>query len=225
MAADPTATLTASATVAAAGAGVLAAIGTGALAAATWRLGNLTRTMTVHEQEQLDLLRRDRDLRLRPILELHGCGVGPATGPQGTAVLTVWNHGQGLAVNAFGVGECQDRTDARLPVEPYMSVRTVHIRPGAENVAIQMQRPAEGELHAALLTPTPGVYSVQRGDERYAVFCLDETGRTLYRFLFGQPAVDGWVAGDPPPAWAVEALRRVPELKPAGADLNRLLNP
>jgi hypothetical protein len=88
-----------------------------------------------------------------------------------------------------------------------------------------MQPPVEGGLHAELLKPTPGVYCVQRGDGHYALFCLDETGRTLYRFLFGQPAVDCWVAGEPPPAWAVELLRRIPELKPAGADLNALLNP
>jgi hypothetical protein len=211
---------------AAAIAGFAVAVVTGVLAWQTGRLADETRTATKHEQDQLELLRRDRDLRLRPILEFHDCSVGPAAGPQGTAVLTVSNYGQGLAVRAFCVGQCQDRTDQRLPVNPYMSVRTVHIRPGAENFAIALGPADDAARHAALLEPTPGGPSEQRGDGRYAVFCLDETGRTLYRFLFGQPAVDRWVAGEPPPPpWAVPLLRRVPELTPAGADLNRLLNP
>jgi hypothetical protein len=224
---DVIATVTAVAAAAAAVAGTAAAIATIVLAKQTGRLAAETRATTVHDQEQLELLRRDRDLRLRPMLEFHGCGVGPGTGPQGkAAVLAVSNYGQGLAVNAFCVGECQDqRPDERLAVEPYVSVRPVHIRPGAENIAIEMQRPVEGGLHAELLKPTDGVYSEQRGDGRYALFCLDETGRTLYRFLFGQPAVDRWMAGEPTPPWAVEVLRRVQELKPEGADLNALLNP
>jgi hypothetical protein len=224
---DVIAIVTAVAAAAAAVAGTVAAIATIALARSTSRLAELTRATTVHEQDQLELLRRDRDLRLRPMVEFHGCEVGPGAGPRGkVAVLAVSNYGQGLAVNAFCVGKCRDqRPDERLAVEPYVSVRTIHIRPGAEHVAIEMQLPVEGELHAELLKPTPDVYSVQRGDGGYALFCLDETGRTLYRFLFGQPAVDRWVAGEPPPAWAVELLRRMPELKPAGADLNALLNP
>jgi hypothetical protein len=57
------------------------------------------------------------------------------------------------------------------------------------------------------------------------VFCPDETGRTLYRFLFGQAGVDCWVAGESPLPWVVPLLRRVAELKPEDADLNRPLNP
>jgi hypothetical protein len=138
----------------------------------------------------------------------------------------VSNYGQGLAVNAFCVGECQDqRHDARLAVNPYLSVRTVHIRLGVEHVQIELEPLVEGGLQAELLKPTPDVYSEQRGDGRYAVFCLDETGRTLHRFLFGQPAVDRWVATGLAPPWAVEVLRRVPALKQEGANMNALLNP
>ncbi len=226
MAADPTMTLTAWATVAAAAAGFLAAIGTGGLAAATWRLGNLTRTMTVHEQEQLDLLRRDRDMRLRPVLEFHGCRVIEGAGPRREAILTVSNHGQGLAVNAYCTCECTDERPGECLVRgPYVSERVSHIPPGAEHREIELQPPVESGLHAAFLEPTPGVSSVSLGGQQYAVFCLDETGRKLYRFLFGQPTVDMWEAGEPAPGWAIELLRRVPELKPDGADLNRLLNP
>ena len=79
---------------------------------------------------------------------------------------------------------------------------------GAEHLEIDLEPPVDGGLHAALLNPTPGLYTVQRGDRQHAVFCLDETGRTLYRFLFGQAGVDRWVAGEPPPPWVVELLRR-----------------
>jgi hypothetical protein len=58
-----------------------------------------------------------------------------------------------------------------------------------------------------------------------AVFCLDETGRRLYRSLFGQPTVDTLQAGEPAPDWATPLLRRTPSLKPEGVDLNKLLNP
>ena len=226
MAAHAAATFTAWATAAAAVAGFLAAIGTGALAWQTRRLANLTRAMTVHEQEQTELLRRDRDVRLRPVLEFHGCRVVEGAGAQPkAAVLTVSNHSHGLAVNAFCVCECTDeRPGERLAVDPYVSVRTVNIPPGAEQREIVLEPPVEGGVHAALLEPTPGLYSVSLGGRRYALFCLDETGRTLYRFLFGSSGVDRWESGETPPAWVRPLLQRVLGLKPEGVDLNVLLN-
>lgn len=215
MGADAIATLTAWGTAAAAAAGFLAAIGTGALAWQTRRLANLTRATMAREQEQLELLRRDRDLRLRPVLEFHGCAVVEGQEETRKAVVEVSNHGQGLAVNAFCVGECRDiRPGHRLTTDQYMSIHTVHIPPGAERREIELEPADDAARHDALLKPTPGGYSVQLGGQRYAVFCLDETGRTLYRCLFGQPGVDRWAAGEPQPPWLVPLLRRVPELKP-----------
>jgi hypothetical protein len=138
---DVIATVTAVAAAAAAIAGTAAAIATIVLAKQTGRLADETRATTVHDREQLDLLRRDRDMRLRPMLEFHGCDAGPGAGLQRkAAVLAVSNYGQGLSVNAFCVGEWQDRRPDEHPaVEPYVSVRTVHIRPGADHLGIELE--------------------------------------------------------------------------------------
>ncbi len=158
--ADAIGTITAWGTVAAAAAGFLAAVGPGVLALQTRRLANETRNTTQEEIRQTDLLRRDRELRLRPVVEIHDCSV---LEKPDRAILRVSNRGQGLAVFAFCTCECTN--DRTLASGSYISSRPVHIPPGAAPCEIELRPLVDSGLHAALLTPTPGVYSVSLGGE------------------------------------------------------------
>ena len=191
---------------AAALASLMAALGTLYLARQTARLARETREATRDQRRQTDLIDRDRELRLRPVLQIHHWDV---VDESQRAVLWVSNYGQGLAASAFCVGRHSDEHDRSYS---FVSSRPIHIPPGGQRIGLELRHVPE--QHDALLKPAS---DEPRISLQYSVFCVDEIAHRLYRFLYPY-GVDTWTPGEPRPPWVDPLLDLAPYLSPgAGA--------
>lgn len=183
-------------------ASLLAALGTLYLARQTVRLARETREANRDQRRQTDLLERDRELRLRPVLQIHHWDV---VGESDGAVLWVSNCGQGLAASAFCAGRHSDEHGRSYS---FVSSRPIHVPQGGQRVSLEL-RPVP-ELNDLLLKPVVGEPGISL---QYSVFCLDESGRRLYRFLYPYGA-ESWTPDEPRPPWLGPLLDVAPYLHP-----------
>lgn len=48
----------------------------------------------------------------------------------------------------------------------------------------------------------------------HALFCQDETGTKLYRFIDGRVGYDVWQRGEPEPTWVMNLIQEFPQFRP-----------
>lgn len=162
-------------------------------------------------------LQRERELSWRPRLVVAGADGSldeevirnnlPVSPDKFTLNVTVRNVGRGPAVSVLAA--YFDRGYwwfSRSPTD---------IGPRDEMVVSLLPAGGDHVLKASLFVvsgqPAP------EGKDVHALFCLDEVGSKVYRFLDGRAGLDVWEAGQDRPHWAAPMLEVAPHLEPAAS--------
>lgn len=146
-------------------------------------------------------LQRERELATRPYLTVE------VLHPSYLDDLVIHNVGRGPALNCTWAY-------LEMPATRWRRSKVFHVAPGTGRrlraTDIFLNQPGD-PIFTPLMDPGPlNESGAPYVADVHNLFCQDETGTRLYRFIEGRAGYDVWEGDDPQPSWATFLLQEFP---------------